>query len=78
MIEHDPTATEWTCPACRLGIGGPYDHEAVRAARPADFDAQVKAMVQAVANGARELHGVTLGEGSQERAAEYFKRYRAG
>lgn len=47
--QHDPTATNAAaCQACRAGATG-YDHDAVRARRPKDFEAQVRAHVETIA-----------------------------
>lgn len=47
-LEHDPMATEETCPACQAGAASygfrPFDHKAVTEKRPRDFDQQVESL----------------------------------
>ena len=52
----------------------PFDHAAVYKRRPADFDEQVRVMVEQVARGAPQLAGVQLHPG----AAKMAKRWLAG
>ena len=67
--QHDPLAPAGRCPGCAFDPRG-YDHEAVLAQRPRDFDRQVVALVR---------EGVTTGKigGYQmgERAARQAHRY---
>jgi len=67
---HDPLATAETCAGCKLQPGS-YDHEAVRRARPRDFEAQVERHVrEGLTNG--QIAGYKLQEGSQRKARRFL------
>lgn len=72
---HDPTAPNAEgCGACRAGAHG-YDHDAVRARRPKDFEEQVLANVEVIARGAPTFAGIALHPDAPRRARQWLRAH---
>lgn len=76
--QHDPTAPNSeaceACEACRTGATG-YDHDAVRARRPKDFEAQVRGHVETIARGGGVFAGITLHPDAPRRAQRWLRTH---
>jgi hypothetical protein len=70
---HDPEATALTCAACRAGALG-FDHEAVRGARPKDFEEQMRAHVTVIARGG-SVAGLALRPDAARRAQRWLRAH---
>lgn len=71
-LAHDPLGTELTCPACLSGKTG-YDHDAVRRARPDDFDRQLEHLMRQIARGMPAVAGYTLHTDAPRRAQRWLR-----
>ena len=65
--EHKPTSYRDACPACQGGDTS-YDHEAVMARRPHDFEDRRRGYLAEIASGKPTFDGITLHPDASRRA----------